>query len=197
MTTGHLNDFAMSVLARGRVTFGDVRRLQRDVLAGGITTREEAETLLSISDRLVRADRAWAQWLAAAVARYLAAEEGAGVEDAGTWLETLLAPSPASTALGRRIARCIRRELAKRTASEPQTPQGAAGEPPPVSVEQPCPAPALQIVRSIACSEIRPTRVRAARPRRKTASPPVLPVEVWSAWMMEKHQRFQLERPWI
>ena len=68
MSTGRLQDFATSVIARGQITFGDVRRLQRDYLPGGITTREEAEILIALSDRLVRADRAWAQWLVAALA---------------------------------------------------------------------------------------------------------------------------------
>ena len=198
MTTGKLHHFATSAIARGQVTFGDVRRLQRDYLPGGITTREDAEILLSLSNRLVRADRAWAQWLVAQLARYLTQEgSGACIEDAGRdWLGTLLAASPAPTALGRRIARYIRRELPKLMATKAAKTQAATGEPQPV---EPCPALTSQLMGSIVRSEIvtRPDCRRVTRPRRRTAPMPILPAEVWAARMMEKHQRFQLGRPYI
>ena len=203
MSTGKLQDFAASVITRGQVTFGDVRRLQRDYLPDGITTREEAEILVTLSDKLLRADKAWAQWLVAALARHFACrgESDPSIQAAGrAWPETLLAASPASTALGRRIARTIRRELPKLMATETKSAQQAAvSEPPPVRVEQPCAASALGMGRPIIRSDIivRPGCAPVGRRRRKTAPPPVLPVEVWSARMMEKHQRFQLERPYF
>jgi hypothetical protein len=196
MTTATLQDFAASVTARGQITFGDVRRLQRDCLPGGITTREQAEILIALSDKLVRADKAWAQWLVAALARYLGS--GSSSEDSRQeWPYSLLAASPATTALGRRIARTIRRELSKLVAAGTESaPQLPADEPRPVRVET-CPAPSARLINAIARSDIvaRPHAARVARRKRKTALPPVLPVEVWSARMMEKHQRFQLERP--
>jgi len=202
MSTEKLQDFAASVMTRGRITFGDVRRLQRDYLPDGITTREEAEILIALSDRLVRADKAWAQWLVAALARYLRSQEGSqtSVADAGrAWTDSLLAASPATTAFGRRIARTLRRELPKLVAAQGgNAPQPRVEEPQPAPVVS-CPASGPELIRAIVRSDIvaRPNCARMARRGRKTAPQPVLPVEVWSARMMEKHQRFQLERPYL
>jgi hypothetical protein len=181
MSTGTLQDFATTVIARGQVTFGDVRRLQRDHLPEGITTRDNAEILIALSHKLTRADKAWAQWLAVALARWLGSQD-VSVQDT----DSLLAAPPAATALGRRIVRTIRRELPKLMADEPG----------PIQAE-PCPAP--QIIAAIARSDIiaRPRCARVARRKRTIALPMVLLVEVWSAGMMEKHQRFQLERPYL
>jgi hypothetical protein len=194
MSTGRLQDFAASVITRGQVTFGDVRRLQRDYLPGGITNREDAELLIALGDKLVRADRAWAQWLVAALARYLASRErsDASIQDvAKAWLESLPGASPAATRLGRRIGRHIRRELTKLMAPEMESAeQPLVSEPQPAPVAQACPAAAPRVVRRLRCSPV-------ARQRRRTAPPTILPVEVWSAGMMERHQRFQLERPYI
>ena len=202
MSTGKLQDFATSVIARGQITFGDVRRLQRDYLPGGITTREEAEILIALSDRLVRADRAWAQWLVAALACHLRSQEecGASVAEAGrAWTDGLLAASPATTAFGRRIARAIRRELPKLIAADcGNAPQPAVDEPEPAQVV-PSMATGPELIRAIVRSDIvtRPGCARVARRKRKTAPQPLLPLDVWSARMMEKHQRFQLERPYL
>jgi hypothetical protein len=192
MSTGRLQEFATSVTARGQLTFGDVRRLQRDCLPGGITNREDAELLIALSDTLVRADKAWAEWLVAALARYVVSRERSDVslqDAAKAWLESLPAPSPAATRPGRRIGRQIRRELLKIMAPETEPAQPAA-EPRPAPIEQPCPAPALGTIR-------RRNRPSVTRRKRPAAPQSILPVEAWSAgtMMMERHQRFQLERP--
>jgi len=56
-----------------------------------------------------------------------------------------------------------------------------------------------ELIRAIVRSDIvtRPGCARVARRKRKTAPQPLLPLDVWSARMMEKHQRFQLERPYL
>lgn len=201
MSTGRLQDFATSVTTRGQITFGDVRRLQRDCLPGGITNREDAELLIALSDRLVRADRAWAQWLVAALAGWLASPErsDASIQEAAeTWLESLPAASPDATRFGRRIGRQIRRELAKLLAPETEpTPQPPADGPSSLAVNQPCPAPTRRKIRPIVRSNIvtRTSRRPAARTKRKTAPMPTLPVEIWQIGATEKHLRFQLERP--
>jgi len=41
-----------------RISFADLRRLQRDILPTRITTREEAEILLALDTTVDRADRA-------------------------------------------------------------------------------------------------------------------------------------------
>jgi hypothetical protein len=58
---GNLRDFVCNVIAKGEITLGDVRRLQRGYLPAGITNWEELEILISLNAKLARADRAWAQ----------------------------------------------------------------------------------------------------------------------------------------
>lgn len=115
MINGKLQEFVCNVIAKGQIRYGDVRRLQRDYLADGITAREELELLISTNERIVRADRAWVQWLVASVAKFVGTPEvredpikEADIE----WVRSVLAAS--TTSLGRRIARQIRRELERR-----------------------------------------------------------------------------------
>jgi hypothetical protein len=203
MSTGRLHDFATSVIARGQVTFGDVRRLQRDCLPGGITNREDAELLVALSERLVRADKAWAQWLVAALASWLASADrcDASIQDAAkAWLESLPDASPEATRFGRQIGRRIRRELTKLMTPETEpTPEPPANEPPAITVNQPSPARARRKARPIVGSQIakRPSRRPATSARRKAEPMPTLPVEVWQIGAIAKHLRFQLERPCI
>ena len=205
MSTGRLQDFATSVITRGQITFGDVRRLQRDCLPGGITNREDAALLIALGDRLVRADKAWAQWLVAALARWLAAPERSdmSLQDAAkAWLESLPAALPDATRFGRRIGRQIRRELAKLLAPEIEpTLQQPADESPSLTVNQPSPSPAPSCsparrkARPIVRSDIVTRPGRPTRTKRKAAPMPALPIEIWQIRAIEKHLRFQLERP--
>src|SRR5262249_58388239 len=112
--------------ARSHITFGDVRRLQRDCLPAGITTREEAEALIGLNARLGRADKAWVQWLVSAISKFAAGRERHGVAaDAGTveWLERQLRPRTKSPPLGPRGARGPRRGGARPQAAP--APRGA------------------------------------------------------------------------
>jgi hypothetical protein len=120
---GKLRDFVGNASAKGQVTLGDVRRLQRGYLPGGITSREELEILISLNAKLVRADKAWAQWLLSVIADFVATREACepSIEDAaGKWVERLLAAS--ATKVGQRIARQIRRELWRLRASQSSRP---------------------------------------------------------------------------
>lgn len=115
MINAKLQEFVGSVIAKGQIGYGDVRRLQRDYLPGGITNHEELELLLSLNAGLVRADRAWAQWLVASVAEFVAKEEAGehpSNESVGKLVGRLLAAS--TTSCGRRVARQVRRELGRR-----------------------------------------------------------------------------------
>jgi hypothetical protein len=115
MINAKLQEFVCAVVAKGQVRYGDVRRLQRDYLPGGITKREELELLISLNAKLVRADKTWPQWLVAAVAEFVAnqqAGEHPVGEATGEWVGRLLAAS--TTRLGRRIGRELRRELGRR-----------------------------------------------------------------------------------
>lgn len=115
MIEGTLQDFVANGMARGRISFGDVRRLRRSCLPDGIRDRQQAAALISLNASLDRADKTWGEWLVAAMADFVASGEGAdGIDDAGgEWLELLLAATKPATNLGRRIARQIRRELAR------------------------------------------------------------------------------------
>ena len=114
IVNGNLPDFACNIISKGQITLGDVRRLQRNYLPGGITNREELEILISLNAKLVRADKVWAQWLVSAVAIFIKTRKASerSLEDAaGKWVERLFATS--TTKLGLRIARQIRRELSR------------------------------------------------------------------------------------
>jgi hypothetical protein len=117
---------------------------------------------------------------------------------AKAWLQGPLAASASSTTLGRRIARQIRRELAKCLAVEPTgTPQPLSGDGRTCEVEQPCRTRAPEMIHPIVHSEIvvRSTRQAATKSKRRTAHAANAPFEVWPAGITEKHLRFQLVRP--
>jgi hypothetical protein len=65
MINPSLQAFATRALNTGRISFGDVKRLQRDILPDGISSREEAELLLTLDRTVSRADRSFADWLVA------------------------------------------------------------------------------------------------------------------------------------
>ncbi len=62
-----LRTFVERILADERILFGDLRRLQRDILPARVTTREEAEMLLFLDSAVRRADREWAGYLTTTV----------------------------------------------------------------------------------------------------------------------------------
>src|SRR3712207_3637518 len=112
MTPTSLQDFLTKTAAKNRITFGDVRRLQRDVLPDGITSREDAEGLIRLDGLVARADGAWTEWLVAQITDFVVWGErptGAVEEEAGAWLTGCLAEA-GPTKAARRIARQIRRE---------------------------------------------------------------------------------------
>lgn len=138
---GSVRDFVCSINARGQITLGDVRRLQRGYLPGGITNGKELDILISLNAKLVRADKAWAQWLVSVVADFVTTREASRrpFEDAAEkWVERLLAGS--TTKLALRIARQVRRELARLRAIEPtsgeETVQTCYVPPPPTKAPE-------------------------------------------------------------
>jgi len=109
--------FASNVQKAGRISFGDVKRLQRDILPDGICLREEAELLLTLDQTISRADRAFADWLVAMMVDFVVwGVRPTGSVDAETaaWLTPVL--------VGQRATKTIRR-LARELAAEAQ--QGA------------------------------------------------------------------------
>ncbi len=195
MINGKLQDFTTGATARGQISFGDVRRLQRDCLPQGITTRDEAERLIALNATLVRADKAWAAWLVPALADFVSAQQradAAGADATKAWLHALLPQSPAAAALGRKIARHIRR------LRQPAAGDSCEAQPRPRRKVRTCKVERVAArMAPIVQSEIavRPGRRAAARAKCRTTGTPCLPCELWSPGLMEKHWRFQLARP--
>jgi len=108
MDISRLQDFVTITVLRNRITFGDVRRLQRDYLPHGVTSREQAEMLLRLDGTVERADRAWADWLTAAVFDFaIFSERSVDAVASGTcdWLLDCLAALDVATKATRRLER--------------------------------------------------------------------------------------------
>src|SRR4051794_20401904 len=106
MINSSLQAFANKVQEAGRISFGDVKRLQRDILPDGISSREEAELLLSLAQTVGRADRAFGDWLVAMMVDFVAwGMRPTGVIDGETaaWLTPFLVGQRTRTM--RRLAR--------------------------------------------------------------------------------------------
>jgi hypothetical protein len=113
MSTTSLQDFIAKTAAKKRITFGDVRRLQRSILPDGIVDREQADQLLDLDRAVARADAAWADWLVAGVVDFAVwGERPTGIVEgeAASWLGEALTRGGPLTKAGRRIAREVRRE---------------------------------------------------------------------------------------
>src|SRR3982074_2124663 len=86
MNNAKLQDFVTHTAARSRITFGDVRRLRRDCLPGGINAGEEVGILIWLDSTVSRADKAWSQWLVAAAADF-ALRGGGNGDGHGDWAQ--------------------------------------------------------------------------------------------------------------
>src|SRR4051794_33815948 len=98
MINAALQIFVNKVQAAGRISFGDVKRLQRDILPDGISSREEAELLLTLEQTAAWVDAAFGDWLVAMMV------DLTGIIDAGkaAWLLPFVA-SPQATRTLRRL----------------------------------------------------------------------------------------------
>ncbi len=67
MHSTSLCDFVSHARQAGRIRFGDLRRLQRNILPARLTTREEAEALIALDRGVQRADPDWTNYLVGAV----------------------------------------------------------------------------------------------------------------------------------
>ena len=105
------SDFTDKILAKDRISFGDVRRLKRDILPDGIASREEAEALLGLDRAVTKADAAWERWLVTTIVDFVVwAERPTGIvdEDTALWLAAALRAHAGKR--GRLIAREIAEE---------------------------------------------------------------------------------------
>jgi hypothetical protein len=124
MDTAPLTLFARKVSASNRLLFADLRRLRRDILPDGITSREEAEVLLGL-DYIERLDGEWSAYLAEAVAAFVvsASEPPSIDQDTAAWLVTVLPTTRPTTAAA--IVCAIEREGREpRARTWPRSPGG-------------------------------------------------------------------------
>jgi hypothetical protein len=115
MTQPRLTEAAAEILARGRISFADVKRLERDILPDGVACREQAEVLIRLDREVARADRTWNAWFVAAMVDFVVwSERPTAVvnEDAATWLSEAL-DSPTPTRNAGRLVRAIVAEAAR------------------------------------------------------------------------------------
>jgi hypothetical protein len=114
MDNSKLQDFVTITVLHNRITFGDVRRLQRDYLPHGVAGREQVELLLHLDGMIDRADRAWADWLVAAIFDFAVfSERSVDAVECGTcdWLLDHLAALEISTKVTRRLERDLHQAL--------------------------------------------------------------------------------------
>ena len=105
-----LRAFAAEALQMKRIRYADLRRLERDVLPFRITSRDDAEILLSLDGSVVRSDRAWAGYLVPAVASFViwGLEPAGRIDDAkAVWLLAAVATAR------RKIASAIIRKIVR------------------------------------------------------------------------------------
>jgi hypothetical protein len=110
MTDKQLQDFVADTRSKSRITFGDVRRLQRDYLPAGLSSEQDALALIDLDAAIERADKAWADWLVAAIVNFVATTE-ASESGLVERIRALLELHEASSESSRKIARRIRREI--------------------------------------------------------------------------------------
>jgi hypothetical protein len=94
-----LRNFVDRASEKKRIGFGDVRRLARDILPDGITSRDEADLLMALDRTVTKVDPAWADWLTAAMvdfAVWAARPTGYIDAEAAAWLNAALAGDGAS-----------------------------------------------------------------------------------------------------
>jgi hypothetical protein len=113
MTQTALQDFINTVTATNRITFGDVKRLNRSILPDGPVERGDVEALLALDAAVARSDQSFGDWLTQAVVDFAVWGErptGTVEGEAAAWLIAALSRNGAMTRTAKRIAREIERE---------------------------------------------------------------------------------------
>lgn len=108
-----LYEFKNRVSTKHRIGKSDVRALQRELLADGIATRDEASLLLEIDRAAGSAHPSWTGFLVAAVVDFVvwgSRPTGYVDEDTGGWLVAALAGDGPPTRRALRIAVEVVRE---------------------------------------------------------------------------------------
>lgn len=206
-----LAGFVTSAIAHRRITFGDVRRLQRDYLPDGITTREQAEMLTALAPEIEHADRSWRQWFAEALADFAtksAAGNAAAHDETIAWLEQLAKTPGMVKRISRKLARELRGSaeptettvLAAEDASVDAGVPQEANTPPAAPRHEPNDTERRKRTRAAKRSRIIVRRRPAKRPqlqrKREATSFAMLPTQwVWSPLMGEQQLQIQMAAP--
>ena len=114
MTTP-LEDHVTRIRVKGKIGFGDARRLFRDALPAGIETREEAELLGALDRAVPCVDPTWPEWFIPAFLYFILSREAprAGLnEEELQWLRQVLAGDGEPTKRGADILREVQRATA-------------------------------------------------------------------------------------
>jgi hypothetical protein len=108
MSNTSLCAFVSKVRSNNRIRFGDLRRLQRDILPNGLSTQHEAEALLDLDQSIERADEGWSVYLATLIKDFvISSSVPPGYVDRPTaeWLVSRLTDS--RPAIAHAVARSI------------------------------------------------------------------------------------------
>jgi hypothetical protein len=109
MSGTSLRHFVCRALEHKRIRFGDLRRLQRDILPARITTREQAEILIALDRSIDRADKDWRAYLVATIRDFViwgSPPAGRIDRDKAEWLIAALSHGgPTARAIARSVAR--------------------------------------------------------------------------------------------
>jgi hypothetical protein len=107
MIKNSLRAFADGVLESKRIARQDVQKLRRDILAEGITSREEADTLIALERAVPAADAVFADYLVGAIVDFAvwgARPTGYVDQDTARWLVASLSCGAGPSETARRIA---------------------------------------------------------------------------------------------
>src|SRR5829696_6895027 len=111
MINSSLQAFVANAQQAGCISFGDVKRLQCDILPDGISYREEAELLLTLDQTVGRPDRSFADWLVAMMVDFVVwGMRPTGIVDAETaaWLALFLAEQRTTETMRRLVQELTR-----------------------------------------------------------------------------------------
>ncbi len=164
-----LRAFVTKALDRNRISFGDLRRLQRNVLPNGLVTREQAEVLIALEQTIPRTDKAWAGYLVAALTDFVvwrSSSPGRVETETAAWLVASLSCGRPTRTTGM-IARAIVREA--QHCEEPligfalTSPKRLSAHPEPMTGrgEQALPAPGVETVTALGSTRPAPWPQRA------------------------------------
>ena len=107
-----LRAFVSNALERNRISFGDLRRLQRNILPHGLLTRDQAEVLIALDHTITRTDKAWAGFLVTIITDFVvwrSSSPGRVEPETAAWLVASLSCGRPTRTTGM-IARAIVRE---------------------------------------------------------------------------------------